>query len=505
MTGEVVATPKEPTRAEQAKDAMRDAGDLWHSGKGDKREGWLSFQVDDGVQKPHCEHWPIMSRTIDLLIRHTFYLKTGFSLKATEVKEVQRGLETRALFQGDHHEVHLRIGRADDALWIDLHDPEWRAVRVTAEGWVVVNDPPIMFRHVDGMEALPIPMKGGSVEDLRPFLNLSDDDWIMVKAFIVMAFRDTGPFPILEFCGQAGAAKSTSARLLSRLIDPSDNELLDAPKEYDFMRDVMLEVRERRLVVFDNLSKVSTTFSNILCGLSTGRGFSTRKLRTDLERVRLKAMLPVIVCGVPALAERSDLADRVILIRSKRLSKRKTERKLFREFDKARPFVLGAVLDAVSGALDRLPPPDAPEMEYPPRLADFAEWSVAAADDLGFTGAEFLTAYQKNRVASAMIALEPSPIANAIIDLAGPGWHGSPTALLALLGERCDTTRADYPGTFKALANELDRLHDLLLAVDVEVIRGHRTAQERLITIRRTPVRPDTPVTPVTPVTKKAA
>jgi hypothetical protein len=479
MTAEVT-TDKKPTQSEQAEkaaEAVRAQGDLWHTGRGQSREAWLSFDVDE-----HREHWPVMSRTVELLIRATALEQLGISLSVGAVHEAQRRVETWGIVKGPHFDVFLRVAEVDGAIWIDLHDDDWRAIRVTKEGWIVVDEPPVHFRHVDGMEPLPIPMHGGSVGDLRRFLNLaSDDDWIMLASYIVAALRPTGPFPILELAGVKGSSKSTTSRVIGKLVDPSDLALLKEPKQWDGLRDLMLEVRERRLICFDNLSRLDRNFSDYLCGLSTGIGMSTRKLRTDYERIRIKASLPVIINGIAALAERGDLIDRTILIALPFIeySDRVAERAFWADFEKERPLILGTLLDAVSGALRRLPDV---HVEHLPRMADFAEWSVAAAPDLGWTGAEFLSAYEHNRLAATMVAMESSAIANALIDMCP--WQGTPTELLAELGRRCDVDRADYPANTRALAHEVDRLRGLLFTVDVEVTRHHGHGP-RSYTIRR--------------------
>jgi hypothetical protein len=496
MTGEVVKRPTQDEQTEQAAEAVRERGTLWHTGHDQSREAWLSFDKDE-----HREHWPVMSRTVELLIRATA-LEQGLHLSVGAVKEAQRKVETWAIFKGAHHDVFLRVAAVDGAIWIDLHDDDWRAIRVTKAGWIVVDEPPVYFRHVDGMEPLPVPIKGGSVAELRDFLNVaSDDDWIMVASWIVAALRPTGPYPILELAGVKGSSKSTTSRVISRLVDPSDLALLKEPKAWDGLRDLMLEVRERRLICFDNLSRLDRNFSDYLCGLSTGIGMSTRKLRTDYERIRIKASLPVIINGIAALAERTDLIDRTILLALPYIQyqDRVAEREFWAKFEQARPRILGALLDAVSGALKRLPDV---HLEHLPRMADFTEWSVAAAPELGWTGERFLSAYEHNRLDASMVAMASSAIANSIIDLCP--WQGTPTELLAELRKRCDTDRADFPANTKALANEVDRLCGLLLTVDVEVIRFHGHGP-RSYTIRRPGAHGKTTVAPVASVAEAVA
>jgi hypothetical protein len=72
------------------------------------------------------------------------------------------------------------------------------------------------------MQALPLTVNGGSIDDLRKFLNVvSDDNFRLVIAWLVGALRERGPFPILVLSGEHGTAKTTVARILRECVDPN--------------------------------------------------------------------------------------------------------------------------------------------------------------------------------------------------------------------------------------------------------------------------------------------
>lgn len=49
---------------------------------------------------------------------------------------------------------------------------------------------------------------------LRSFLNVrSDQDFVLIVAWLLAALRDRGPYPVLGLSGEQGTAKSTLARL----------------------------------------------------------------------------------------------------------------------------------------------------------------------------------------------------------------------------------------------------------------------------------------------------
>ena len=84
-------------------------------------------------------------------------------------------------------------------------------------------------------------------------------------------------------------------------------------------------------------------------------------------------------------------------------SKRRTLGSFHRELANAKPFILGALLDAVSCALGQI---DSVSLSEAPRMADFAKWVVAAENALGWPQGAFLDSYAANRAKSDQAAIE---------------------------------------------------------------------------------------------------
>jgi hypothetical protein len=47
----------------------------------------------------------------------------------------------------------------------------------------------------------------------------------MIVSFLIASLRDVGPFPVLEFGGEAGSAESVACRVIRSLIDPASSPL----------------------------------------------------------------------------------------------------------------------------------------------------------------------------------------------------------------------------------------------------------------------------------------
>ena len=68
-----------------------------------------------------------------------------------------------------------------------------------------------------GMLPLPLPVRGGSIEKLRDFINVkADEDFILVVAWLLSAMRDHGPYPVLTVIGEQGRQKARLLRFCVR-------------------------------------------------------------------------------------------------------------------------------------------------------------------------------------------------------------------------------------------------------------------------------------------------
>jgi hypothetical protein len=380
-------------------------------------------------------------------------------------------LEARAQFDGTEREVHVRVAEHGDNIYLDLANERWEAVEVTpGVGWRVVSEPPICFRRPRGMLPLPTPTRDGLAKELRRFVNVPDEaSWRLLLAWLVQALRPKGPYPVLILQGEQGSAKSTVERLLRALIDPSTAPLRTTPRNE---RDLIIAATNSWCAAFDNISNLPPWLSDAFCRLSTGGGFSARELYTDSEEVLFDATRPVILNGITDVATRPDLLDRSIIISLPPIpeDKRKPEAELWREFEKARPAILGALLDAVSGALRTV---EGVRLEGVPRMSDFAVWATAAEEALGLEPGAFMEAYAGNRREATESALEADPVAAAVREFMQnrQRWVGTATELWQALNDLVDEdvrhTKA-WPGAPNSLANRLKRLAPALRGVGIE-------------------------------------
>jgi hypothetical protein len=478
IAGELVAKPAdkeagangaEKKRLSQADRLVLLAGDVevFHTPGGYDSEGYASLRVNG-----HRESWPVSSKGFRRWLSKRFFDEYGKAPGGQALQDALNVIAGKAVHEGPEYEIAVRLAEQGGYIWLDLADPDWRAVRIGPDGWEVVSDCPVRFVRKRGMLALPEPVRGGRLEELRPFVNLPDDDsWVLLVAWLVAALRPGRPFPVLALNGEQGSAKSTLCRMARDLLDPNVSPLRRPPRDD---RDLMIAASNGWVVGFDNLSGIRPELSDTLCCLATGGGFGTRELYTDDDEKLFAAMRPVLLNGIEELATRADLLDRAITLTLLAISeeRRRDEAELWRQFEEVRPRVLGALLDAVSAALRNLP---GTRLTSKPRMADFALWVTAAAPALGWSAETFLSAYARNRGHGTALALEGSILAQplfALVEQNAP-WQGTARQLLDALeaGHADDQTRRhrDWPTTPRKLAGDLRRLAPSLRAAGVEV------------------------------------
>ena len=452
------------------------------------QEGFASFQVAG-----HTETWALSSRTFQLWLKGLYFNAERRPLADKAFNETLSILKAKAIYSGAEHTTHLRVAEHEGVYYLDLTDEAWRAVKITAAGWEVISEPPVRFIRNRAMKALPIPQPGGSLEDLRPFVNVNDDDWVLVLGWLVAAMRPRGPYPMLVLNGEQGSAKSTTARVLRALVDPNATPLRSKPRNEE---DLMLTASNSHTLVLDNLSYISHDLSDALCRISTGGGLSRRKLFTDDEEAIFNVLRPMLITGITDMVDRSDLLSRSIVLNLPiiKAGKRTTEDDFWTAFEKAQPLILGALLNAVATGLARLPHT---RLDKLPRLADFAVWATACEAGLGLEEGRFMQVYGANLDDSNARVLEMSPVASAIVgllDLHRGEVTLSPTELYrelnGLVGD--ERRQPDWPKSVKKLSTTLKRLAPNLREVGIEYEAGKTSGpnSSRYVRLRRVSAAP---------------
>jgi putative DNA primase/helicase len=133
---------------------------------------------------------------------------TGKPPSRGELAAYVSALDAWAIREGPIHEVHRRVAISEGEVWVDLADSDGTALRIHQNGYHTVVNPPVRFVQTTSTLPLHEPEPGGSIDQLRPFLNFGhDSDLILLVGVLLKAFYPVGPTPVLVLRGPEGTGK----------------------------------------------------------------------------------------------------------------------------------------------------------------------------------------------------------------------------------------------------------------------------------------------------------
>ncbi len=423
---------------------------------------------------------PINSSDFESYVDRASYVSTGKILKKFDKDDLLNHLRAKALFEGVKHPVFFRIGKRDDgSIEIDLGNDAGEVVHVSKLGWEVTQ-PTLRFRKTKAMLPLPKPIRGGSIDKLWKSLNVTARrDQALLLGWIVGAFHPDGPYPVVIIQAPKGSGKTTAMELIRSLVDPA---LADKRTLCGSERDLYIMAENNWVLSFDNLVGLKGNVSDMLCRLSTGGAFSTRKLYSDRTETLLEACRPVILNGIEDLANRADLISRSIQIKLNPISNelRKSLSEIKGQFRRDQPEIFGAILDGVTEGLKHQ---DTIQLSEQPRMADFARFVTPAEERFGLPKGFIVESMIRSQQQQDIDAVLMDDVANKLIEFVGKQkgmyWKGTMTALHhAITPER---TYRSWPMTARVLSQRISHLEPQLEEIGVEVDR--RGGKQKTISI----------------------
>lgn len=448
--------------------------DLFH----DERKNGYAVTVHKEIRRT----LKLRGREFRRWLAGTYYKATGRAANNEAISTALSVLEAKAIFDGRMLELANRFAMRDGVIFIDMADENWRVIKVTEKGWEVLDKPPVLFRRYPHQKALPDPVRGGKLSGLHRHLAIkSGDDRLLVEAWLVACAFPEIPRPITTFHGPQGASKTTSARILKSLSDPSLTESGDLGKS---PADLAQYLDHHGVPCFDNLTSIPVWAADMLCRVVTGGSHSKRELYSDDDDVILSFQRTVIITGINIPTHAPDLLDRLLLIELERIStdKRMDEATFWAQFNADKPLLFGALLDAMVGTLNNLPQV---KLDRMPRMADFARIACAYAEYAGVGSERMLDIIMAQAARQTQEVLDADPVATAIRDFIQKRetWTGTAGELLDLLNDTAPSPKPDgWPKQANNLTRKLNVLHATLNEVGISVKRD-RSGKNRKITL----------------------
>ena len=377
----------------------------------------------------------------------------------------------RVGWSADRRTVYWDLARAEDGA----------VVEIDASGWRVVDWSPVPLVYTEAAQPLPTPIRPHDLEQVLTELEYllgfkrTDDEFVLLLGFVVHCLMPGGPYILLFITGERGSGKSTRARTIKNVIDPTRVPLRIRPSSRD---DLAISAMRQWLPVYDNVSSIPQDMSDALCVILDGGGLGKRRLYSNDEETLVEAQRAVIITAIPDVLRAGDLLERAVTIEVPILNEKIGERAMERALELLRPRLMGLLCDGVSKALAAEYNGDAETV----RRADVVGFVEAALPVLGIEPERFRTAYQANQREAFRGATVSDPVGDAVVQLmAGRDtWEGRATALLfaltALQKSYMTELPIGWPRTAHHLTGRLRRLAPDLRTLGISYSR-HEVAE----------------------------
>lgn len=455
-------------------EAARDHAELVHDRA---LRSYVTFE-----RNGHRETWPIGSRACRAWLGGIAMHELSTHAKRQVLDGAIDILESIAIHGSHQIEVATRIAWHDGSVYVDLADELWRCIAITRNGWSIKPsaDAPVRMLRSASMLPLPEPIRGGSLDELRPFVNVAvDEDFVRLRGWLIGAFLPPpGTLALLALAAERGSGKSTTARRLASIIDPRKAQLMSPPRE---LRDFDIAAATRHVVAIDNASSLPPLLSDRLCLVLSGGGFVARELYSNAEEVAMDLRATGIVTSIGDVVVRDDLSDRAVNVQCPPISpeRRRGEREIEAEWRVAQPRILGALYDAVACALRRV---DLVRLPLLPRLADFATFVEAAGPALGAEPGSFVASIERAQATADVGALADDVVGVSLLAYAERNpesvWSGDYSEFDHLLRGDGDAPRG-WPTNPRGMSARLSRLAPALRRFGIAATVGEPTGHSR--------------------------
>lgn len=341
-------------------------------------------------------------------------------------------------------EAHLRVAEVGEETFLDLGDESGRCVRITAEGWTVEEESPVLFRRTNLVAPLPTPEPGSDLKEFFNLINIPERSKALYLGFLVSFYFPNIAHPILAPLGPQGSGKSKASEHTHRILD---NSPILGRKLAKNIEEWVVAGGASYLINLDNVSRLSEDMSDALCRAVTGDASAPRTLYTNKNVEIIKFRRVLILNGIDILGIREDLADRLLVLEMQAIKpgQRLTESSMDSAAESMGPGVLGALLDVVVLVKQTLPHV---HLDRLPRMADFAR--VLRALEIIYPGLSALEEYELSIEEAAMNAIQQNPVLTAMAEVITEPWEGTSKEMLDLLNTKrpvLDESRKYWPNT----------------------------------------------------------
>ena len=373
------------------------------------------------IPKGPFEHYgePLASTEFRDWLAASFHHEHGVYPGASALENAVNMLRARALSADTPVvEVFARLGyrgprNRPSAILLHLANDGNEVVEITADGRHLRGGNSWNFASAADTRPLPRPAIStvSPLQHLRELLHLPDTVLHTALIWLFAALRPAGRYPMLVITGPRGSGKTTLARTLRNLIDPSAS-LLSVPRNENNLATAALR---HHVLAFDHVMALSAEMAAPIAGLASGTAVLTAT-DNSFDDPKPVSLARAVIITAPEV--HSSFADNAMFIELETIGSEdvRESRAMEEAAQSVTPAFLGSICSAVSAALAN---EGTVRPAYVSRFADVQSWTASASAALG------LDQRQIDRV------LATSPLIECILAvLANAPWSGTAVDLM---------------------------------------------------------------------------
>ena len=336
-------------------------------------------------------------------------------------KTILNGIISKTTMNGTQKvPIYNRIAQLENEIWYDLGNSKWQAIKIS-EGkiqTVKLDENSPVFRRSQSLQEQIMPRKGNNLalDLLVNLLHISKQDQLVFKVNLICLFLQAYSMPMIVFDGSAGSIKTTVTATVKMTVDPTGKRREDNVSSMaEKPNDLIIQLYNRYLTSFDNVSYIDPKLSDILCRAITGSNNQRRKLYTDDDEAIHSFRSKIVLNGIIPTLDYPDLQTRLISYERDTIDESNllTEKEFQEKLDELLPSVLGQIFITLAKALelyntlnDKIKPKT--------RLSDFEVWGEIISRCMGNAPNKFLEQYYLKREQGNISAQESYPIIDTI-------------------------------------------------------------------------------------------
>lgn len=407
----------------------------------------------------------IEGRNFEGLLTERKYSRLGELPNGEEIANIKR--YARYLASKSIRDLGVRVAKHEAGFIYDPIRPDGKVYFITDSGFSLkLPDQPYTARYAGMLEA---PIKDGKLEDHQALVNLwnlTENGKILSMGLDFSRFIPGIPHAMEVVTGGHGAGKTSCTETKRELFDPSGANSQSLKHDE---RDLSISAMHQGMLAFDNVNTIMPDYiSDIICRLTTGQGFRTRELYTNMGEVILKLKRPIIMNGINRPGYKPDFMDRECPIELGVMSEvaRLTDAEIRSKADMLIPKVRGFILSVIPKAIKLYPEVESEHKGRLPRMADFVIWAECGIRAMGLPAMSFFNAYTEVKHNEIVDVAKDTTILQGIRTLMADRdvWRGTTSELFDILYElMSEPQRKHMPKDERRLGRNLRELSPTLL------------------------------------------